>query len=123
MALFGFSPLILSLFASSLFTTEDGLDVTRFTAFLACLAGVTHLLGALTLQVLPPAAEPVRHSLPRIDEETANSNERSALLPKPVPDYLDLPPGSDGTVHSLLTNLEFWILAFASFCALGIVSL
>ncbi|KZV84422.1 MFS general substrate transporter [Exidia glandulosa HHB12029] len=121
MALFGFSPLVLSLFASSLFTTPDGLDVTRFTAFVAALAGATHIFGALTLQILPPpAVEPARSPLPRIDEERASLDERSALLPKPTPSYLELPPGCDGSVRTLLTNIDFWILAFASLCALGI---
>lgn len=122
MALFGFSPLVLSLFASSLFTGPDGLDVTHFTAFIACLAGATHVFGAFTLQILPPTTEQLRTPLPRIDEESASVDERSVLLPKPVPDYLELPPGCDGSVRALLTNIHFWILAFTSLCALGIVS-
>lgn len=122
MALFGFSPLVLSLFASALFTGPDGLDVTHFTFFLACLAGVTHLIGALTLQIVPPEAPlpaPPRSPLPRVDEESS-IDERSSLLPKPPAEYLELPPHHDGSVSSLLADKQFWILGFTSFCVLGI---
>lgn len=54
MALFGCSPLLLSLIADHFFTFPDStgapvLNVTRFLTFLSLVSGVAHLFGALTL--------------------------------------------------------------------------
>ncbi|KAH7107571.1 MFS general substrate transporter [Auriculariales sp. MPI-PUGE-AT-0066] len=119
MALFGLSPLALSFIASSFFTGPDGLDVTQFTSFLAVLAAASHIIGAFALQILPPAQPPARSGLPPIEEEDSAS-ERSSLLPKTPVEYLELPPGSDGSVWTLLKDVEFWAVGVTSLVILGV---
>ncbi|KAI0797721.1 major facilitator superfamily domain-containing protein [Abortiporus biennis] len=56
MALFGFSPLLLSVLASKFFTSpdpEEGLNVTNFLAFLAILSGFVHVFGAIVMNGRP----------------------------------------------------------------------
>jgi len=117
MALFGLSPLILSLFASKWFTdSTGGLKVAEFTAFLAILTGIIHLLGAINLHVEP--------QLPEVDVSTATEGgdddieaptERTPLVGniKKLETY-------DST-WDVLNDYHFWILAVASLLTLGAV--
>lgn len=74
--LFGLSPLVLSFVASSFFTdsVDKSLDIIQFLNFLAVLAGIIHLIGALNLRV-PDAQNPTTEH-PRIEE----ADETTALL-------------------------------------------
>jgi len=125
MALFGLSPLALSFVASTWFTDPlEGLNVTHFTSFLAIVAFATHLIGGVALQIVPPASRPtiLPHTLPTIDEEDG-PDERTALFAKPAVEYLELPPGNDGSIGKLVGDVEFWVLALASLIILGTVRL
>ena len=63
MALFGFSPLVISLVANRFFThPESGLDVTHFLGFLAVAAGIMHLFSAACMQGPEP-----KHAHSRLD--------------------------------------------------------
>jgi hypothetical protein len=119
MALFGLSPLFLSLLASNFFTTADtGLDVAHFLKFLAIFAGAIQLFGALNLKT-PLLTENL--SSPT-DPERSNTNERTALLPgKSIPETV-APVNEDGSAFDLFRDSSFWILAGVVLVNLGLVS-
>ncbi|KIK97494.1 hypothetical protein PAXRUDRAFT_824887 [Paxillus rubicundulus Ve08.2h10] len=131
LALFGLSPTFLSLLASRYFSSPDGeLDVTRFLQFLAILCGCVHLLGGLTLQVLPPASENVATSAVLLDTPE-EPDERAALLPnktdgngnnKQIEVQLGIveeEPTAKQSVLDVLKDRNFWALAFVSFVVSG----
>lgn len=108
MALFGLSPLFLSLIASAYFTdTSSGLlNVSRYKGFLAILTGVVYLSGAYSLRGLAGNA-----SYSKRDQETEEPNEDTILLPRRA----DSESQVDGSVFTLLKDKNFWLLAV--FCA------
>jgi hypothetical protein len=120
MALFGLSPLFLSLLASTFFTTADtGLDVAHFLKFLAIFAGAIQLFGALNLKT--PLVTEISSS-PTDDPERSNINERTALLPgKSIPEAV-APANEDGSAFDLFQDSSFWILAVIVLVNLGLVS-
>ncbi|KAF6765100.1 MFS general substrate transporter [Ephemerocybe angulata] len=118
MALFGLSPLFLSVIASNWFTdpTTDTLNVTRFTAFLAVFCGSVYLLGALALRIDPldipvstetPAAEEPRSGFP--DETTTLLPDRQKLRQLP----------GDGSIVDLARQSDFWLIAVFCLLTLG----
>lgn len=135
-ALLGLSPTFLSVLASRYFSSPDGqLDVTHFLQFLAILSGCVHLVGGFTLHVIPSAPEEVSKSIiPAGDPETPN--ERTALLSNKTNrnDHqddqvqVDVVPISDESLESknstsdLLSDRNFWALAYIVFVVLGSVS-
>ena len=128
MALFGLSPLFLSLLASNYFTSDiDGLDVQSFVTFLAVLSGLVNLVGAINLRV--PQSEPaVEVEESGVDEEsiaTQSTSERAPLLAgKSRPKVqVTVVPVESQTVLDLLKEPNFWVLGLATLICLGSVSL
>lgn len=109
MALFGLSPLILSFFASTWFTrSQGGLDVPGFTAFLAILTGVVHVIGAVNMTVEPTVGE-------RLEDSEANSETMPLLPTKPPFQAYD-------KIRDVLRDSHFWVLALVVLLTLGSVS-
>ncbi|EGO20921.1 hypothetical protein SERLADRAFT_397857, partial [Serpula lacrymans var. lacrymans S7.9] len=125
MALFGLSPMFLSIIASRFFSYEDsGLDVTSFLRFLAITCGCVHVFGAMTLRI-PDLADNTRLQLTVEDtEEQADVDERTALLQAPhksIPgvEVQVVPVEVNGSALDLLKDRNFWLLAFVVFVILG----
>ncbi|KAH8117341.1 MFS general substrate transporter [Phellopilus nigrolimitatus] len=88
MALFGLSPLFLSVIASTFFTSEEsGLNVTQFVAFMAILAGVVHIIGAINLRTPSLTVGGAKSS------EWQSSDERTPLI---------APKGQTGTQATVI---------------------
>ncbi|TCD60535.1 putative monocarboxylate transporter mch1 [Steccherinum ochraceum] len=139
MAIFGFSPLLLSALATRYFTVpETGLNVTRFLAFLAILSGVVHFISALCMQGSDHATrapdvtsiedpEPSSSSagtVPTIVENIGDSETRPLLVNKKPSSDLDIPIFSvpeplHGSVADLLKDPYFWILTLVVATVLG----
>lgn len=130
MALFGLSPLFLSVIASNYFTSDDGtLEVTRFVTFMAILTGVVHVLGAINLRTPQIAqVEALDSSDIQDDEESVfeqPADERSPLIAPNKKSNVQVsvvPVESKQTVMDLLKDPYFWILAFLVMVCLGTVS-
>lgn len=130
MALFGLSPLFLSLIASTFFSSEEeGLDVTRFTTFMAILAGIVHIIGALNLRT-PALAKVEIVSQDESSEDEENTpypdSERTPLIaPKNRRNVqvTVIPVEHDQTVLDLLKDPHFWLLALIVLVGLGSVSM
>lgn len=126
MALFGLSPLFLSVLASNFFSHPDkGLDVTHFLKFHAIVAGCIHIIGAVNLR-LPSADKDQPRSSPIDDPEQATEpDERSALLPGKPPNDISVHAVSveeNSTALDLLRDRKFWMLFIVSLLILGCVS-
>lgn len=123
MAMFGLSPLFLSVLASAFFTDpETGLNVTLFLKFHAIMTGSIHLIGAIALK-LP--SEPKVLSLVQDREPGAEPDERSALLPlKPADPVnpLSMPADKGNSVLDLLRDRNFMLLFIIALIVLGSVS-
>ena len=119
MALFGLSPLFLSVIASTWFTdpVSGSLNVTHFTAFLSVFLGFTYLLGAITLRV--DADAPVVEPPPQ-DSDDEQADETTSLLPDRRKPSVSLP--SETSVLSLLRQSDFWLIAVFCVFTLGAVS-
>ncbi|KAI0082743.1 MFS general substrate transporter [Panus rudis PR-1116 ss-1] len=144
MALFGFSPLVLSAIANALFTTpESGLDVTHFLAFLAVVSGVVHLFGTLAM----PGQEPLtslthRHADEEIgpstssdtsptefvDDENVGAEEEPLLVRRNKPKgtntdiavhVVPVPEPQHGSVKDLLKDSNFWLLVVVILILVG----
>jgi hypothetical protein len=125
MALFGLSPLFLSVLASSFFTDpEAGLNVTRFLKFHAIVTGCIHLIGAFTLRLSSVSEH--KALLPAHDPgQAAEPDERSALLPGKPPSDIEVQVilvDEHSSVTDLLRDRNFWTLFFVSLVVLGSVS-
>lgn len=106
-ALFGLSPLVLSLLASHFFMdSANNLDISRYLIFLAILAGSTHLIGAFWLTIPPLEDNPV----------TPSTDENTTLLPKPVNTF-----DKHNSAHYLVRDPYFWLLFFWAAITLGSV--
>ena len=126
MALFGLSPLFLSIIASNFFTDDAGvLDVTNFVAFMAILAGVVHVIGAINLHA-PVASHTQRrvepsdrrsHSRSDDREVAATADERTSLLRGNSPQVTQ-----QQRVLDLLKDPYFILLGFIVLVTLGSVS-
>ena len=130
MALFGLSPLFLSVLASAFFTSEDNVfDVTRFVTFLAILTGVVHIIGALTLKTpsIAKAEEFSQDEASRDEENTSGQNsERTPLIAPKNRQNVQItivPVEHEQNVFDLLKDLHFWLLALIVLVGLGSVSL
>jgi hypothetical protein len=120
MALFGLSPLFLSLIASNFFTDRDtGLDVTSFLQFMAMFAGVVHLIGAFTLRTPPLAVEP-KVSRRSDTEQSLEQNEHTALLSEIRSPGESVTEGD--SVLDLFRDTSFWVLTMVTLITLGSVS-
>ncbi|KAI0314268.1 MFS general substrate transporter [Amylostereum chailletii] len=134
MALFGLSPLFLSLLASRFFTdSQTGLDVTHFLTFLALLSGAVHLIGAFLLRVPSKEAPGIfqedeegpsstDHTRAPSPSSTASSERQPLLSKSPQVDVEIvevLASEPDGTLLDLAKDPYFWLLAMVTFCVLG----
>jgi hypothetical protein len=143
MALFGSSPLVITMLATRYFGTgETSVDVTRFLKFLAVLTATTHVFGTLALRV--PSEQPVVSPDEPIiivtdaDEEndvytTRDSSltqdpedETTALLTpkKTTPSTVQIFPVQEPRHESTLELLQdgyFWIFAFIITVVVGSV--
>lgn len=119
MALFGLSPLILSFFASIWFSDpRRGLDVAGFTAFLAILTGVVHVIGAINMTVEPKSAQDVVSppSLEDRHEDPEAHSESTPLLPQKPPFQ------TYDRVWDVIRDWHFWVLGLVVLLTLGSVS-
>lgn len=121
MALFGLSPLFLSVIASTWFTdpTTESLNVTKFTAFLSVFLGLTYLVGAITLRIEDPSGDAEVTSTPSEESTITADDETTSLLPErrklvPLPD--------EGSVLNLIRQSDFWLIALYCMFTLGAVS-
>ncbi|THH20349.1 hypothetical protein EW146_g962 [Bondarzewia mesenterica] len=132
MALFGLSPLFLSLVASRFFSDPaTGLNVTKFLTFHAATAGLIHLIGAFNLRI-PSAIDDSASSIPEVEEfaytaesdveDLAQSDERAPFLPKKSTDanVQVILVEEDATIFDLLKDVHFWILALIIMLVLGL---
>jgi hypothetical protein len=122
MALFGLSPLFLSLIASAFFTNpQSGLDVTHFLNFLSIFVGLIHLIGAFNLR-LPPHSNPQPTPTQIEDlEQIAEVDECSPLLPGKPPTCSSQDKEDDSAL-GLLHDRYFWILTLILVAIIGSVS-
>ncbi|KAI0343109.1 MFS general substrate transporter [Trametopsis cervina] len=139
MALFGSSPLFLTMIATRKFSDEaEKLDAARFLAFAAVLTAVTHLFGSFALRV-PSATPDISAEEPTIivnDEENdvstpdrtpledEDADENSAMLSfnKHSATAVEIIPVQEpqhGSVLDLLRDGHFWILALVGVVVVG----
>jgi hypothetical protein len=116
----------LSVIASNFFTNSDEvLDVTKFVAFMAILAGIVHVIGAINLHA--PTSSPNQNRVESTDrrsrsrsddrEDAITADERTSLLrtsPQHVP--------QQQRVSDLLKDPYFLLLGFLVLVTLGSVS-
>ncbi|KII88648.1 hypothetical protein PLICRDRAFT_124849 [Plicaturopsis crispa FD-325 SS-3] len=129
MAIFGLSPLFLSLIASNFFSSPDtGLDVTSFLRFLAVTVGAVHVLGALTLTIhdTPIALQDNPEEPNGSESGDSESSERTPLIPggkrsnKANVDVQIVPvQDEEGSALDLVRDPYFWVLALVTLCILG----
>lgn len=120
MALFGLSPLFLSVIATSFFMdpTTGLLNVPTFTYCLAVLSGVVYLTGSINLYRVPwPTQSPNPVESSHIID--TNPAEDSPLLGLGRTDNVTRP--LNPSVMELLTLLDFWLLAVFCIFVLGTV--
>ncbi|KAH8106737.1 MFS general substrate transporter [Cristinia sonorae] len=140
MAIFGFSPLLLSEVAKRYFTDPlSGLDVTHFLAFMAVLAGSVHFISGLCMQgsehsiAVTTTAAGAEHATPSssttgtgttLVADTEDSERRPLLTNKKPSSDLDIPvfcvpEPQHGSVADLLKDPFFWILTLSVATILG----
>lgn len=129
MALFGLSPLFLSLLASTYFTSDEyGFNVTGFVSFMAVLAGVVHIIGAMNLRTPAPTPTDSLVGECRDDEESVadqSPDERTPLIRSklgPGTEVSVAPVEHNQTVLDLLKDPYFWLLGLTTLVCLGSVS-
>ena len=144
MALFGSSPLVISLLATRYFSIGDGvIDVTHFLGFMAAVTASTHLFGTFALR--GASIKPEEQSQEPIiivtdaDEEndlaireepspSEDNEETSALLsathkhPVAVVEIIPIQEPQHGSTLDLLKDGYFWILALIATIVFGSVS-
>lgn len=124
MAIFGLSPLVLSLIATSFFTESatHSLNAVHFLTFMAILTGVVHFLGAFNLGFRSYASHEHEHPPSSADETPITAedeeNENTALLPR-KPNHS---VSGTGSSLDLLRDPYFWVLGILLLITLGIVS-
>jgi hypothetical protein len=122
MALFGLSPLFLSVIASDCFIdpTSGLLDVVLFLRFLAVLTASTHVLGYFVLR-MPTVANP---SVSVADYLSSDSiDENSTLLPRKNVNQTNEPLDSLVVERPHpIWDWSFWLLGLYCFLIIGAVS-
>ncbi|KAF8575793.1 MFS general substrate transporter [Ramaria rubella] len=117
MALFGLSPLILTVFASTWFTdSQHDLNVASYTAFLAVLTGVVHVIGAINLKVEPQPKESTYSITSPAGESTEDLEAYSETSPLLIG---KVPVQTYARAWDVLCDCHFWLLALVVLLALG----
>ena len=114
MAVFGLSPLFLSVLSSTFFTDPATglLQAVPFLMSLAIATIATHVLGMLAYRSLAPDTTT---TLTSSDQERVGSiNEHTALLPSKRP---------DSTLPDCLRDRYFWLLVLYCLLVIGAVSM
>ncbi|KAG5646687.1 hypothetical protein DXG03_002677 [Asterophora parasitica] len=108
MALFGLSPLCLSLFASTFFTEEatGQLKIVPYLRFLALLTVATHILGAFTLDSPAPVTA--------VEPEIAQPDETTTLIPSKSDAQL-----FSGNYPDPIRDRYFWLLGLYCMFSIG----
>ncbi|KAI0705142.1 MFS general substrate transporter [Cytidiella melzeri] len=142
MALFGSSPLLLTMIATRHFSAGEGaIDVTHFLTFMAMLTAATHVFGTVALLVQPnkPVGLPEEPVIIVTDvgeencslalegsspSEEDNGEESSALLTQikrvaAGTQTFPVPEPQHGSVLDLLRDCHFWVLAFVATVVFG----
>jgi hypothetical protein len=122
MALFGLSPLFLSVIASDFFTdpVSGTLNIILFLKFLAVLTASAHVLGYFVLHT-PSVSYTTSSIANHVDR--GNIDEDSALLPRITRSQRGEPP-SHPIVDSLhpTQDWSFWLLWLYCLLVIGAVS-
>lgn len=116
MALFGLSPLCLSVLASEFFTDSASgiLNIVLFLKFMAVLTASTHVLGYFVLlsHPAPYVAGPIADCL--------DCHENSTLLPRKTGDQRDEPLGNPvAELPPPIQEWSFWFLWLYCFLVIG----
>jgi len=121
MALFGLSPLFLSVIATNYFTDPITglLDVSRYMTFLAFLTASVYTFSAL---ILRRASGPGDLTVDTRATEGVGPGESTPLLASDL-QYIPAPHPSrvDHTTSDILKTGDFWLLAVFCFLTLGVV--
>lgn len=126
MALFGLSPLFLSVLASTWFTNNAGdLEVTNFVAFMAILAGSVHIIGAINLRT-PDTTKMLRstNNISRRLRDSCEDHEGAHAADERTP-LVQISSASSEQRQSVLDLLKdpyFLLLGSLVLVALGTVS-
>ncbi|EAU88607.2 hypothetical protein CC1G_04313 [Coprinopsis cinerea okayama7 len=117
MALFGLSPLFLSVIASRWFTDQstETLNVTRYTAFLAISSAAVYFSSALFLHINSDVEATAASQAASSDIENRDADETTSLLSsnRKPPTY------QEQSVLTLLKKSDFWLLAIFCVVTLG----
>ncbi|KAF8797925.1 MFS general substrate transporter [Phlegmacium glaucopus] len=115
MALFGLSPLFLSIVATNFFTdpTTGLLNIPQFMGFLALLTGSVYILGFINLRGLNHSIDEVQITPEAVEENIPQ--ETSPLLAPTSGDRLTT-QASDPSAMELVHRIDFWLLM--AFCVL-----
>ncbi|KZT26282.1 MFS general substrate transporter [Neolentinus lepideus HHB14362 ss-1] len=125
MALFGLSPLFLSVIASTFFTNPDaGLQVSSYLMCLAVLVGLVNLCGAVILRSSKKSVQDREESGAETSQQVQDveePDERAPLLPGKAPTAtIDVSTVDEGaTVVDLLKNRHFWVLVMITLLVCG----
>ncbi|KXN85482.1 putative transporter MCH1 [Leucoagaricus sp. SymC.cos] len=119
MALFGLSPLFLTYVAAHWFTNPytDTLQVVRFTAYLAVVAGAVHIFGALTFRW---AGLNAKDEYITSRDPDLSSSETSQLLTRTLQEeYIpELHVRTDSTL-GFVKQGQLWLLVLFCVCVFG----
>ena len=120
MALFGLSPLFLSVVATNFFIDPATglLNTSHFTTFLALLTGLVYILGFINLPRLKHSINQVQINSEAVEENIPQ--ETSPLLAPTPPNHLIMQP-SNPSIMELLHGIDFWLLVVYCVLILGAV--
>jgi len=120
MALFGLSPLFLSVVATNCFTDPATrlLNISRFMGFLALLTGSVYILGFINLRGFKHSPHEAEITADAVEENTPQ--EASPLLEPTSRNRLTMQAAGPSTIE-LLHRIDFWLLIIFCVLILGTV--
>lgn len=121
LALFGLSPLFLTVLATNYFTDPITglLNVSRYMTFLAFLTASVYTFSALVLHHAYEPADLVVDA--RATEEVGSGETTPLLASNPPSNPAPHPPRIDHTTSDILKTGDFWLLAVFCFLTMGMV--
>jgi len=113
-AVFGFSPFVLSVIATTYFTDiETGaVNVAGFTKFLAMRLGLVHAISAIGLRAVPREGEPK-------PEDTEGASETSPLLASKTLEQRQQEEAARDSAFAVLCDHQFWMLTLIVVICIG----